>query len=91
MGRKILSLMLAALMLVTAVPTVCADDGVVNGTVRYCSGHGSENDHDYETYFSYSNEYFTKSGYAYQQDLAEASLALAPNRHVSLVLRCANL
>lgn len=77
MGRKILSLMLAALMLVTAVPTVCADDGVVNGTVRYCSGHGSENDHDYETYFSYSDEYFAKSGYAYRQDLAEASLALA--------------
>ncbi len=77
MAKKFLSLFLAALMLVSLLPTACADDGVIEGTVRYCSGHGSENDHDYETYFSYSDSYFTKSGYGYRQDLAEASIALA--------------
>lgn len=77
MTKKIISLLLAVLMLMSLLPAVYADNGVINGTVRYCSGHGSENDHDYETYFSYSDSYFTKSGYGYRQDLAEVSLALA--------------
>lgn len=77
MTKKFISILLAVLMLVSILPMAYADDGVIDGTVRYCSGHGSENDHDYETYFSYSDSYFTKSGYGYRQDLAEASLALA--------------
>lgn len=77
MAKKMLSLLLAVIMLAAAIPMAYADDGIIDGTVRYCSGHGSENDHDYETYFSYSDEYFSKSGFVYRQDLAEASLALA--------------
>lgn len=76
MLKRTLSMLLALIMLVSLFPAAYAD-GEISGTVRYCSGHGNENTHDYETYFSYSDNYFGKSGYIYRQDLAEASLALA--------------
>lgn len=76
MLKRTLSMLLALIMLVSLFPAAYADSEI-SGTVRYCSGHGSENTHDYETYFSYSDNYFGKSGYIYRQDLAEASLALA--------------
>lgn len=76
MLRRMLCTLLALIMLMSSVPAAFAD-GELSGTVRYCSGHGSDNTHDYETYFSYSDNYFGRSGYIYWQDLAEASLALA--------------
>lgn len=78
MCKKIICLFLAIIMLVSLIPAYAfAESGnTVNGSVRYCSGHG-ENTHDYEGYFSYSDDYFTKSAYKYRQDLASASFALA--------------
>ena len=51
MLKRTLSMLLALIMLVSLFPAAYAD-GEISGTVRYCSGHGSENTHDYETYFS---------------------------------------
>ena len=78
MKKRIISLLLCLVLIVSLVPAAAAaatgDARTV--TVRYASGHG-ENDHDYEATFTYSDELFTKSGYTYRQDLAEMSLGLA--------------
>lgn len=79
MRKRMISLALAVLMLVTLLPTTAfarrsAEELEVS--VRYCSGHG-ENDHDYEASFLYSDGYFNKSGYTFRQDLCNASFALA--------------
>ena len=78
MKKRIISLLLCLVLIVSLVPAAAAaamgDTRTV--AVRYASGHG-ENDHDYEATFTYSDELFTKSGYTYRQDLAEMSLGLA--------------
>lgn len=78
MKKRIISLLLCLVLIVSLVPAAAAADtgGTRTVAVRYASGHG-ENDHDYEATFTYSDELFTKSGYTYRQDLAEMSLGLA--------------
>lgn len=78
MKKRIISLLLCLVLIVSLVPAAAAADtgDTRTVTVRYASGHG-ENDHDYEATFTYSDELFTKSGYTYRQDLAEMSLGLA--------------
>ena len=78
MKKRIISLLLCLVLVVSLVPAAAAADtgDARTVTVRYASGHG-ENDHDYEATFTYSDELFTKSGYTYRQDLAEMSLGLA--------------
>ena len=78
MKKRIISLLLCLVLIVSLVPAAAAADTGDARTVavRYASGHG-ENDHDYEATFTYSDELFTKSGYTYRQDLAEMSLGLA--------------
>lgn len=78
MKKRIISLLLCLVLIVSLVPAAAAADTGDTRTVavRYASGHG-ENDHDYEATFTYSDELFTKSGYTYRQDLAEMSLGLA--------------
>ena len=78
MKKRIISLLLCLVLIVSLVPAAAAADMGDTRTVavRYASGHG-ENDHDYEATFTYSDELFTKSGYTYRQDLAEMSLGLA--------------
>ncbi len=78
MKKRIISLLLCLVLIVSLVPAAAAADtgDARTVTVRYASGHG-ENDHDYEATFTYSDELFTKSGYTYRQDLAEMSLGLA--------------
>ncbi len=78
MKKRIISLLLCLVLIVSLVPAAAAADTGDTRTVavRYASGHG-ENDHDYEATFTYSDDLFTKSGYTYRQDLAEMSLGLA--------------
>lgn len=78
MKKRIISLLLCLVLIVSLVPAAAAADTGDTRTVavRYASGHG-ENDHDYEATFTYSDELFTKSGYTHRQDLAEMSLGLA--------------
>ena len=78
MKKRIISLLLCLVLIVSLMPAATAADTGDTRTVavRYASGHG-ENDHDYEATFTYSDELFTKSGYTYRQDLAEMSLGLA--------------
>lgn len=78
MKKRIISLLLCLVLIVSLVPAAAAADtgDARTVTVRYASGHG-ENDHDYEATFTYSDELFTKSGYTHRQDLAEMSLGLA--------------
>lgn len=78
MKKRIISLLLCLVLIVSLVPAAAAANtgDARTVTVRYASGHG-ENDHDYEATFTYSDELFTKSGYTYRQDLAEMSLGLA--------------
>ncbi len=78
MKKRIISLLLCLVLVVSLVPAATAADtgDARTVTVRYASGHG-ENDHDYEATFTYSDELFTKSAYTYRQDLAEMSLGLA--------------
>ena len=79
MKKRVISLLLAALMIMTLVPFTALADSMgaeKKVSVRYCSGHG-ENDHDYEADFLYSDAYFLKSGYTFRQDLCNASFALA--------------
>lgn len=78
MKKRIISLLLCLVLIVSLVPAAAAADtgDARTVTVRYASSHG-ENDHDYEATFTYSDELFTKSGYTHRQDLAEMSLGLA--------------
>ena len=78
MKKRIISLLLCLVLIVSLVPAAAAADtgDARTVTVRYASGHG-EKDHDYEAPFTYSDELFTKSGYTHRQDLAEMSLGLA--------------
>lgn len=78
MKKRIISLLLCLVLIVSLVPAAAAADtgDARTVTVRYASGHG-ENDHDYEATFTYSDELFNRSGYTHRQDLAEMSLGLA--------------
>ena len=78
MKKRIISLLLCLVLIVSLVPAAAAADTGDARTVavRYASGHG-ENDHDYEATFTYSDELFTKSGYTYRKDLALMSMGLA--------------
>lgn len=78
MKKRIISLLLCLVLIVSLVPAAAAADtgDTRTVTVRYASGHGVDT-HDYEAAFTYSDDLFTKSGYTYRQDLAEMSLGLA--------------
>ena len=78
MKKRIISLLLCLVLIVSLMPAAAAANmsNSKTVTVRYASGHGVDT-HDYAATFTYSDELFTKSGYTYQQDLAEMSLGLA--------------
>ena len=78
MKKRIISLLLCLVLIVSLVPAAAAADtgDARTVTVRYASGHGVDT-HDYETDFTYSDELFTKSGYTYRKDLALMSMGLA--------------
>ena len=78
MNKKVISIILSLSLIISVFPlTVFADGkGTVNGTVRYCAGH-TDNSHDYETDFTYSDDYFSAGSYEFRYDLAVCSFALA--------------
>lgn len=78
MKKRIISLLLCLVLIVSLVPAAAAADtgDARTVTVRYASGHGIDT-HDYETDFTYSDDLFTKSGYTYRKDLALMSMGLA--------------
>ena len=78
MKKRIISLLLCLVLIVSLVPAAAAADtgDARTVTVRYASGHGVDT-HDYETDFTYSDDLFTKSGYTYRKDLALMSMGLA--------------
>lgn len=78
MKKRIISLLLCLVLIVSLVPAAAAADtgGARTVTVRYASGHGVDT-HDYEADFVYSDDLFTKSGYTYRKDLALMSMGLA--------------
>lgn len=78
MKKRIISLLLCLVLVVSLVPAAAAADtgDARTVTVRYASGHGVDT-HDYETSFLYSDDLFTKSGYTYRKDLALMSMGLA--------------
>ena len=78
MKKRIISLLLCLVLIVSLVPAAAAADtgDARTVTVRYASGHGVDT-HDYEAAFTYSDDLFTRSGYTYRKDLALMSMGLA--------------
>ena len=74
MMKKVLCLLLTAVLIIGIAPTAFAESGTITGTFSYI---GPDNKTDYEQDFTYSDEYFTNTGYEYRQDLAKMSLCLS--------------
>ncbi|MDO4816333.1 MAG: S-layer homology domain-containing protein [Bacillota bacterium] len=72
--KKVICLFLVLVLLVSLVPSVFADAETITGTFSYI---GPDNKTDCEQDFTYSDEYFTKSGYVYRHDLAKMSLCFS--------------
>lgn len=81
MKRRMISVLLclamAASLLSGAALAADAPDDVITGTFTYCPALGMVGAPDQEQTFTYSDGYFTRSGYTYRQDLAASSLELA--------------
>ena len=81
LNKQILSLLLAAVMVLTFAPTAILAGAKTpktkTVTVRAVEDHFTSNSHDEEWSFTYSDDYFTKSGYTFRQDLACMTLGLA--------------
>ncbi len=81
LNKQILSLLLAAVIVLTFAPTAILAGAKTpktkTVTVRAVEDHFTSNSHDEEWSFTYSDDYFTKSGYTFRQDLACMTLGLA--------------
>lgn len=74
MMKKVLCLLLVAVLIIGIAPAAFAESGTITGTFSYI---GPDNKTDCEQDFTYSDEYFTNSGYVYRHDLAKMSLCLS--------------
>lgn len=77
--KKAISIVLVLVLLVSVMPlpvfAVADEYETITGTVMFNAGHDdSETDHPCP--FTYSDEYFTQSGYNYRQDLATVTMAM---------------
>lgn len=77
--KKAISILLVLVLLVSLAPLSVFAAGdeyeTITGTVMFNAGHDdSETDHPCP--FTYSDEYFTQSGYNYRQDLATVTMAM---------------
>lgn len=77
--KKAISILLGLVLLVSLAPLSVFAAGdeyeTITGTVMFNAGHDdSETDHPCP--FTYSDEYFTQSGYNYRQDLATVTMAM---------------
>lgn len=77
--KKILSIALALLMIVSLVPmsALAAGDDyeTVTGTIMFNAGH-DDMETDHPCPFTYSDAYFTDTAYNYRQDLATVTMAM---------------
>lgn len=77
--KKILSIALALLMIVSLVPAAAlaadSDYETVTGTIMFNAGH-DDMETDHPCPFTYSDEYFTDTAYNYRQDLATVTMAM---------------
>lgn len=77
--KKAISILLVLVLLASLAPLSVFAAGdeyeTITGTVMFNAGHDdSETDHPCP--FTYSDEYFTQSGYNYRQDLATVTMAM---------------
>lgn len=77
--KKAISILLVLVLLVSLAPLSVFAAGdeyeTITGTVMFNAGHDdSETDHPCP--FTYSDEYFTQTGYNYRQDLATVTMAM---------------
>ena len=77
--KKAISILLVLVLLVSLAPLSVFAAGdeyeTITGTVMFNAGHDdSETDHPCP--FTYSDEYFSQSGYNYRQDLATVTMAM---------------
>ena len=80
-NKKILSVLLSAVMVLSFAPTAILAGAKTpkakTVTVRAVEDHFTSNAHDEEWSFTYSDDYFTQSGYKFRDDLARMTLGLA--------------
>lgn len=77
MKKRLLSMLLAAALLLSLVPgALAAETGEITGTFTYCPALGMVGVHDQEQTFTYSDANFTQSGYRYRKALAVSSMEL---------------
>lgn len=74
MMKKVICLLLVAVLLVGIAPAAFAQNETITGTFSYI---GPDNKTDCEQDFTYSDGYFTDSGYVYRNDLAKMSLSFS--------------
>lgn len=77
--KKTISILLVLVLLISLAPLSVFAAGdeyeTITGTVMFNAGHDdSETDHPCP--FTYSDEYFTQTGYNYRQDLATVTMAM---------------
>lgn len=79
--KQLLSLLLALVMVLSLAPTAilagAKSPATKTVTVRAVEDHFTSKAHDEEWTFTYSDDYFSKSGYTFRQDLASMTLGLA--------------
>ena len=77
--KKLICALLALVMLVSLLPMSAlaakAENETVTGTIMFNAGH-DDMETDHPCPFTYSDEYFSDSGYTYRQDLATVTMAM---------------
>ncbi len=77
--KKLICALLALVMLVSLMPVSAlaekAEYETVTGTIMFNAGH-DDMETNHPCPFTYSDAYFTDSGYTYRQDLATATMAM---------------
>lgn len=77
--KKAISIVLVLVLLVSLAPLSVFAAGdeyeTITGTVMFNAGH-DDSKTDHPCPFTYSDEYFTQSGYNYRQDLATVTMAM---------------
>ena len=77
--KKAISIVLVLVLLVSVMPlsvfAVADEYETITGTVMFNAGH-DDSERDHPCPFTYSDEYFTQSGYNYRQDLATVTMAM---------------
>ena len=77
MKKRLMSILLAAALLLSLAPGVlAADTAAITGTFAYCPALGMVGVPDQEQTFTYNDANFTQTGYRYRKALAVSSMEL---------------